>query len=93
MIGFVLYFFLRFHLKLISSNKTTIENLDHLKKIEDYKSVYDINPDVNFYQVFGVNKFMWPFPIYLNSGKPLGDGLFWPINIHRPSEVDDLILS
>jgi hypothetical protein len=32
--------FLKFHLKLALSNKTTIENLD--KKGEDYLSAYDI---------------------------------------------------
>ena len=33
-------FFLKFHLKLALSNKTTIENLE--KKDQDYISVYDI---------------------------------------------------
>ena len=33
-------FFLRFHIRLISENKTTIENLD--KKGEQFQSKYDL---------------------------------------------------
>ena len=25
--------------------------------------------------------YLWPFPIYLNSGKPLGNGINWLKNI------------
>ena len=38
----------------------------------------------NWVQVMGKNKWLWPFPIYLNSGiifkkgKPVGDGVLWP---------------
>ena len=38
--------FLKFHLKLALSNKTTIENLD--KKGEDYLSAYDIGSQRNW---------------------------------------------
>jgi hypothetical protein len=24
---------------------------------------------------------LWPFPIFCGSGKPLGDGIYWPTNI------------
>ena len=34
----------------------------------------------NWFQVFGTNKFLWPFPIFSASGKPLGDGIYWPTN-------------
>lgn len=40
-------FFLKFHLFLASTNKTTIENLD--KKGKHYKSPYDIGPANNWY--------------------------------------------
>jgi len=33
-------FFMKFHVYLVSTNKTTIENLD--KKGKDFKSIYDI---------------------------------------------------
>ena len=93
MIGLILFFFLKFHLNLIRKNKTTIENLEHHKDLDQFRSVYDMGPEVNFYQVFGINRFMWPFPVYLNSGKPLGDGLFWPINISKASDLEDLMIS
>lgn len=70
--------FLRFHLKLAFSNKTTIENLE--MKNKTYQSLYDIGPRRNWEQVFGINKWLWPFPVFCGSGKPLGDGIYWPTN-------------
>ena len=70
--------FLKFHLKLALSNKTTIENLD--KKGEEYLSVYDIGSQRNWEQVFGINRWLWPLPVFCGSGKPLGDGIYWPTN-------------
>jgi hypothetical protein len=72
-------FFLKFHIYLASTNKTTIENLD--KKGRTYKSVYDIGSINNWYQIFGTNKWLWPFPVFCGSGKPLGDGIYWPTNV------------
>lgn len=23
---------------------------------------------------------LWPFPVFCGSGKPLGDGIYWPTN-------------
>lgn len=71
-------FFMKFHIKLASENKTTIENLD--KKGRPYTSPYDMSSANNWYQIFGINKFLWPFPIFSSSGKPLGDGIYWPNN-------------
>lgn len=79
-------FFLKFHLYLASTNKTTIENLD--KKGKVYKSPFDIGPMNNWYQVFGTNKLLWPFPIFMGSGKPLGDGIYWPNN--TPGQDDNM---
>ncbi len=78
-IGFLLTFFTKFHVYLLNSNKTTIENLD--KKGRKFKSVYDIGSMRNFYQVFGANKYLWPLPLFSGSGKPLGDGIYWPTNM------------
>jgi palmitoyltransferase ZDHHC2/15/20 len=70
--------FLKFHLNLAVQNKTTIENLD--KKGEEYISLYDIGNKSNWEQIFGMNKMLWPFPVFCGSGKPLGDGIYWPTN-------------
>ena len=78
LIGTLMTFFSKFHFWLVSSNKTTIENLE--KKGKVYRSLYDIGSESNWYQVFGTNKFLWPFPVYMGSGKPIGDGIYWPNN-------------
>ena len=31
-----------------------------------------------------MNRCLWPFPVFGGSGKPLGDGIYWPTN--RPEE-------
>ena len=68
--------FLKFHIKLISSNLTTIETLD--KELMENKK-YDMGFKKNFKQVFGDNKILWFLPINLPIGYPTGDGLTWPI--------------
>jgi palmitoyltransferase len=78
LIGMLMTFFTKFHFWLVSNNKTTIENLE--KKGRQYRSLYDIGPDSNWFQVFGTNKLLWPFPMFMGSGKPLGDGIYWPNN-------------
>jgi palmitoyltransferase ZDHHC2/15/20 len=47
MVALLMTFFLKFHLVLASTNKTTIENLD--KKGRVYKSPYDIGAQNNWY--------------------------------------------
>ena len=66
--------FLKFHLYLILTNKTTIDNLE--KRDIDIRP-YDRGPSENFKQVFGNNWVLWPFPIMLQAGKPTGDGVNW----------------
>ena len=77
LIGFsvVDFNFLKFHIKLIKSNLTTIETLD-TELMQNKK--YDMGLEVNFKQIFGDNKFLWFLPINLPSGYPIGDGLTWP---------------
>ena len=77
LIGFsvVDFNFLRFHIKLIRSNLTTIETLDN-ELMQNKK--YDMGLEVNFKQIFGENKLLWFLPINLPSGYPIGDGLTWP---------------
>lgn len=76
LIGGLMTFFLRFHIYIMFANKTTIENLE--KKGQKYQSIFDIGGVNNFYQVFGTNPWLWPFPMFMGSGKPLGDGIYWP---------------
>jgi hypothetical protein len=50
------------------------------KKGRNYRSLFDIGRESNWYQVFGTNRLLWAFPIFMGSGKPLGDGIYWPNN-------------
>ena len=75
-VAFLMTTFLKFHIKLASENKTTIESLD--KQGAEFKSPYDIGRSENLKQIFGINPYLWPFPIFCGSGKPIGDGIYWP---------------
>jgi len=76
MVAVLITGFLKFHCMLASGNKTTIENLDKLGR--PFDSPYDIGDNANWRQIFGANPFLWPFPIFCGSGKPIGDGIYWP---------------
>ena len=47
MIGVLMTFFMKFHIYLVKTNKTTIENLE--KKSSPYVSLYDIGEFHNWY--------------------------------------------
>lgn len=71
--------FFKFHIDLIVYNSSTIENLEKEKIGKNVnESIYDIGLEGNFLQVFGFNKWLWPFPIFGKTGKPNGDGIIWP---------------
>lgn len=69
----VLFKFLYFHLALAFTNMTTIETL------ELAEDVYNVSRWHNFIQVFGRNPYLWLFPIFKSSGKPVGDGVNWKL--------------
>lgn len=80
--------FLKFHINLILSNKTTIEFLE--KKGEPFESAFNISPMHNWKQVFGSDVLLWFFPVSFASGHPIGDGIIWPTNpaVRRGSNVN-----
>mmetsp|Transcript_16539 Transcript_16539/g.16476 ORF Transcript_16539/g.16476 Transcript_16539/m.16476 type:complete len:259 (+) Transcript_16539:242-1018(+) len=71
----VMFMFLKFHIKLIFTNITTIENMD--KQNLPNLIVYNKGYKRNWIQVFGRNPWLWPFPMTGRSGKPVGDGVIW----------------
>lgn len=75
-VGCLMTAFLKFHIMLATENKTTIENLDKLGK--PFQSPYDVGGSKNLKQIFGNNPWLYPFPIFCGSGKPIGDGIYWP---------------
>lgn len=45
-----------------------------------YKSEFDFGFSHNIRQVFGSILWTFPFPFYLKSGLPNGDGIIWKTN-------------
>ena len=80
--------FFKFHVRLILTNSTTIENMD---KKNNQKDLFNRGVQNNWYQVFGKNKMLWMLPITGISGKPIGDGVIWTQenNNHVEDEVPD----
>lgn len=74
-VAILMTMFLKFHINLALSNKTTIENLE--MKGRPFMSPYDIGASANWEQVFGRNVLLWPIPIFWDSGKPIGEGIYW----------------
>ncbi|KAL4428875.1 hypothetical protein ABPG74_001362 [Tetrahymena malaccensis] len=88
--------FFYFHIQLMLSNVTTIEQLEKVKEkldngnqkdkvsvldnIESNQNVYDLGKRKNFYQVFGQNPILWLLPVFGESGRPYGDGVAWNKN-------------
>ncbi|CAD8201198.1 unnamed protein product [Paramecium octaurelia] len=82
--------FFKFHLELVLSNRTTIENLEKKRNEEtgqqnDDFNQYDLKPYYNWVQVFGMSKLSWFLPIQMEGGRPVGDGILWPKNHHNDS--------
>lgn len=65
--------FLRFHVRLVLHNLTTIDTLDK----SNAHTNYSLGQAPNWRQVFGENPWLWPFPYFGQSGKPVGDGVHW----------------
>jgi len=78
--------FIKFHMKLVSDNFTTIENLE---REEGVKSKYDIGLRRNWEQVFGTNVWMWWLPMHTPSSRPVGDGSRWRVHYTRVVDEDE----
>ena len=76
--SYILSQFFKFHIKLILENKTTIETLDH--KGKEFQSQYDKGKWNNWYEVMGITKWLWFFPLKMYQGKPKGNGIDWGVN-------------
>lgn len=84
----LMFFFFNFHRRILSENKTTIENLEN--KGKPYISRYDIEPKHNVEQVMGTKRWLWPFPIMPNTTKPRGEGIYFEKNVDSDvSEGED----
>lgn len=71
--------FLKFHIELVLSNSSTIDNLERQRNPNGGPNVYDISPYENFTQVFGTNALLWPFPV-LPQSSMRANGVVWQKN-------------
>jgi len=78
--------FLKFHLKLVLENYTTIENLE---REEGAKSKFDIGRRRNWEQVFGTTWYLWPYPAHTLQSRPVGDGVRWRVHYTRVIDEDE----
>mmetsp|Transcript_32263 Transcript_32263/g.88995 ORF Transcript_32263/g.88995 Transcript_32263/m.88995 type:complete len:315 (-) Transcript_32263:27-971(-) len=83
---FTLTNFIKFHLKLVLENYTTIENLE---REEGAKSKFDIGRRRNWEQVFGANAWMWWLPMHTQASRPIGDGVRWRVHYTRVIDEDE----
>lgn len=71
--------FFKFHVDLVLSNSSTLDNLERERNPNAGPNVYDISPYENFTQVFGTSSCLWPFPINVQSAQK-GNGVAWQKN-------------
>merc|ERR1712039_1120853 len=86
MLFFTLMNFIKFHLKLVLENYTTIENLE---REEGAKSKFDIGRRRNWEQVFGANPWLWWCPVHTQASRPIGDGVRWRVHYTRVIDEDE----
>ena len=73
---FMILSFFKFHVELVMTNSTTLDNLEKQRNPDTEAHKYNIGSYENFVQVFGINAAMWPFPVFAGS-PPKGDGVIW----------------
>merc|ERR1719329_1608490 len=78
--------FIKFHLKLVLDNYTTIENLE---REENAKSKFDIGKRRNWEQVFGSYPALWWLPFHTHTTRPIGDGVRWRVHYTRVIDEDE----
>eukprot|EP00928_Gymnodinium_smaydae_P061619 TRINITY_DN45660_c0_g1_i1.p1 TRINITY_DN45660_c0_g1~~TRINITY_DN45660_c0_g1_i1.p1 ORF type:complete len:280 (+),score=50.47 TRINITY_DN45660_c0_g1_i1:247-1086(+) len=78
--------FIKFHMKLVLENYTTIENLE---REEGAKSKFDIGRRRNWEQVFGNSPYHWWLPMHTQMSRPIGDGVRWRVHYTRVIDEDE----
>eukprot|EP00444_Apocalathium_aciculiferum_P004654 CAMPEP_0183407770 /NCGR_PEP_ID=MMETSP0370-20130417/17597_1 /TAXON_ID=268820 /ORGANISM="Peridinium aciculiferum, Strain PAER-2" /LENGTH=215 /DNA_ID=CAMNT_0025590179 /DNA_START=162 /DNA_END=809 /DNA_ORIENTATION=+ len=78
--------FIKFHMKLVLENYTTIENLE---REESAASKFDIGRRRNWEQVFGNNSYLWWLPMHTQASRPIGDGVRWRVHYTRIIDEDE----
>ena len=75
----VISMFFRFHVELVLTNSSTLDNLERQRNPNAGPNVFDVGSYENFTQVFGTNTCMWFLPTTpTNSNR--ANGVVWPKN-------------
>ena len=75
----VITMFFKFHVELVLSNSSTLDNLERQRNPNAGPNVYDVGPYENFVQVFGTNSCLWFVPVSPQSAQR-GNGVVWNKN-------------
>lgn len=75
----VISMFFKFHVELVLSNSSTLDNLERQRNPNAGPNVYDIGAYENFVQVFGTNGCLWLVPVAPTSSNK-ANGVVWPKN-------------
>ena len=75
----VISLFFKFHVELVLSNSSTLDNLERQRNPNAGPNVYDIGAYENFLQVFGTNTCTWLIPLAPNVSSR-ANGVVWPKN-------------
>lgn len=63
---FVILSFFKFHVELVLSNSSTLDNLERQRNPNAGPNIYDVGAYENFVQVFGTNPLLWAIPVTPN---------------------------
>lgn len=69
--------FFKHQVKLVLDNLTTIEERERQRNPQLGPNIFDLGSSENFKQVFGMNTWIWPFPVRPVSSS-IGNGLSFP---------------
>lgn len=75
----VIITFFKFHVELVLTNSSTLDNLERQRNPNAGPNVYDVGPYENFVQVFGTNPFLWLIPVSPAEYQK-GNGVVWAKN-------------
>lgn len=75
----VIITFFKFHVELVLTNSSTLDNLERQRNPNAGPNIYDVGPYENFVQVFGTNAALWLIPI-APADYQKGNGVVWAKN-------------
>lgn len=75
----VIITFFKFHVELVLTNSSTLDNLERQRNPNAGPNVYDVGPYENFVQVFGTNPLLWLIPVSPAEYQK-GNGVVWAKN-------------